>query len=164
MNARACIGIDPGATGAAVLLDLESSLLLVYDDLGGKVTAGNARDQWLREVLDGYDPKNIQVAIEAPPMALPKSIGTAVSSMVKLGINAGVWEGLVIAHGLRYSYVPAITWKSHMGLRGTEKRDSLAVACREFPWAAGSFARVKDIGRADAALIALYAARRLQLT
>jgi crossover junction endodeoxyribonuclease RuvC len=135
--------------------------MLVYDDLGGKQIAEQDRIQWLREVLVGYEQRSVQVAIEMPPKAFKGPNGT--SAIASLNENAGVWRGIVATLGYRWSYVAAISWKAHMGLRGSEKRDSLAVACREFPWAAGSFARVKDIGRADAALIALFAARRLQL-
>lgn len=164
MTARACVGIDPGATGAAVFLDLDSSLLLCYDDHGGKVTASHARAAWLREVLDGYQPTEVTVGIEAPPHALPPGMGQGVSAMVKLAQNAGVWEGIVAAMGLSYSYVAAMSWKAAMGLVKHPKADSLIVARREFPWASVYFQyKTKDVGRADAALIALFTARRLQL-
>lgn len=167
---KAVVGIDPGATGAAAVLDLDSSLLLIYADPGGREIPAHARAQWLEESLRPYPTTSITVAIEAPPMGWRGSpdaphAGASTSSMAKLNRNAGVWEGIAAAMGLSYSYVAAISWKSAMGLKGKEKGDSLIVARREFPWAASYFAyKTKDVGKADAALIALYAARRLRLT
>mgnify|MGYP000863071238 FL=1 len=159
---RAVLGIDPGAAGAAVAIDLESSLLSVFDMPGGKDIPAMEMARWVREQMEGYDPRNVQVGIEMTPEAMPPGMSST-SSMVKLARNAGVWEGIVAGQGFRYARVSPTSWKAAMGLKGKDKRDSLAVAQREFPWAEAYFRRVKDVGRADAALIALYAARRLRL-
>ena len=172
MSGRAVVGIDPGATGAAAMLDLTSSILELFDDPGGKVIAAHARAEWLREALSGYDPQMVTVAIEEPPRAWRRpnaeaedqTYNASTSSIAKLAQNAGVWEGIVATLGYSYSYVAAITWKSAMGLVKHPKADSLIVARREFPWASTYFLRkTRDVGRADATLIALFAARRLQL-
>ena len=53
--------------------------------------------------------------------------------------------------------VPPRTWKHAFGLR-SNKGESRALASRLLPEAAANFARVKDDGRAEAALLAIYGA------
>jgi hypothetical protein len=168
---KAVLGIDPGATGAAMFIDLETGILTPYDAPGGKVIPAHAMSHWLYETAAAYDPKGVQVGIEMTPSGWtprkkegeePKTPRSS-TALTGLARNAGVWEGIVASQGYAYRYVSPGTWKAHFGLRGKDKADALIVAQREFPAAIGLFGRKKDIGRAEAALIGLYVARNLRM-
>jgi crossover junction endodeoxyribonuclease RuvC len=57
-------------------------------------------------------------------------------------------------------YVTPAKWKKHFGLN-RDKGVSRSKATERFPEYANLFSRVKDDGRAEAALIALYGAEQL---
>lgn len=59
---------------------------------------------------------------------------------------------------MRVELVTPQQWKRHHGLLGADKDAARAVASRMFPGA--SLARTRDVGRADALLIAAYGASR----
>ena len=48
-------------------------------------------------------------------------------------------------------------WKRHLGLTGVEKDVARTLAIQRFPAAGEQLKRKKDIGRADALLVALWA-------
>ena len=62
------------------------------------------------------------------------------------------------ALGLPLERVRPSAWKMAMGLRGKPKAASRGMATELFPDFADQFRRVKDDGRAEAALIARYGA------
>jgi len=64
------------------------------------------------------------------------------------------------AHRIPVQYVTPSIWKKHFGL-SKEKGVSRGFAIQRFPEHAESFQRVKDDGRAEAALIALYGKDKL---
>lgn len=72
------------------------------------------------------------------------------------GRGCGVLEGVVAACGISYSFLRPQEWKRIMGIVAGAKKDaSRSLAIRTWPSQAKTFARVKDDGRAEAALIAL---------
>jgi hypothetical protein len=75
-----------------------------------------------------------------------------------LGLNSGIVIGVVQALGIPLERVRPATWKLAMGLRGKPKAASRGMATELFPDFADQFRRVKDDGRAEAALIARYGA------
>ncbi|MBP0492199.1 hypothetical protein [Roseomonas indoligenes] len=77
-----------------------------------------------------------------------------------LGRSFGQIEGALAAAGLAYTMVRPQVWKRDLSL-GRDKSASRARACQLWPGAAASFARVKDDGRAEAALIALHGSGRM---
>lgn len=76
--------------------------------------------------------------------------------MFSFGRSAGLCEGICAALGLRYAYVLPQAWKRLYGLTGRDKDCSRTEAIRLYPEIASELARKKDIGRADAVLIAGY--------
>jgi len=68
----------------------------------------------------------------------------------------------VTGHGYEVYYVTPAVWKKHFKL-SKNKGVSRSLACQRFPEAADQFTRVKDDGRAEAGLIALYGAERILL-
>jgi len=81
--------------------------------------------------------------------------GQGVSSMFRFGETYGATQMAVAAHKIPIQYVTPAKWKSHFRLN-RDKGVSRGLATQRFPDCADLFKRVKDDGRAEAALIALY--------
>lgn len=89
--------------------------------------------------------------------AMPKQ---GVTSMFSFGERYGFVIGLVAAAGVPYSFVRPAEWKRGVGIvAGAEKGASRLRAKQLFP-GTDFFDRVKDDGRAEAALIAYYGSQR----
>lgn len=139
------IGVDPGMKGAVAVLDDTGQLVTVHD----MPCAGAGVSAQLLAHLEDWRNIDATVVIE-DVHAMPKQ---GVTSSFGFGRSKGVVEG-VFAGALRpIVYIAPSTWKRH--LRLTKDKG----ACRQravelWPNHAGLFARVKDDGRAEAALIA----------
>lgn len=154
MTTTLTLGIDPGKLGAIAALDEAGGLVDVIDmpNAGGEVSAAllvDALDAW----CDGFT--RIGTVVVEEVAAFPKngSIGN-----FKLGMAYGVVLGVV---GIRWPLVrvrPA-TWKRSMGLT-SDKELSRRRAIETWPGSASAFARKKDDGRAEAALLALWGHQR----
>ena len=153
------IGVDPGKTGAVALLDSYGALVAIHDMplAGGDVSPhllANLED-WRNNSNPGGDFDNpgvgaFDVAVIEDVHSMPKQ---GVASSFGFGRSKGVAEGVFAGAGLRLVYVAPSTWKRALGL--TKDKD----ACRRraielWPAHCKLFARVKDDGRAEAALIA----------
>jgi crossover junction endodeoxyribonuclease RuvC len=141
------IGIDPGINGAIALLDTDGTLVDVYDMqcAGGAVSA-----QLLAAAENWADHTTYGTVIIEDVASMP---GQGVSSTFKFGRSKGVVEGVFAALGRPIVYITPAKWKRD--LRLTKDKG----ACRQravelWPHKAALFARVKDDGRAEAALIA----------
>lgn len=144
------IGIDPGATGAVALLiddHLTAVLDMPYDD--GQVIAPR-----LAEILNAGVRRTAMVE---RAQAMP---GQGSASTFKYGVGYGVILGVLGALNIPYETIHPSTWKRAMGLNGKDKDASRRMASELWPTHAASFARKRDDGRAEAALIGLYALRR----
>ena len=155
------IGIDPGVTGAiAFVKDFTFDRLDVQDM---PVMAGTGKRQQVngaeltkifRQAHQDYatvkKPENITVYIEQVS-AMP---GQGVSSMFNFGMSYGVVLGVVTALGYSVHLVTPQSWKKRAGLIGKEKDAARTKAQLLYPGA--DLGRKKDIGRADALLIARF--------
>ena len=81
--------------------------------------------------------------------------GQGVSSMFRFGQQLGALEMAAAAHGHELRYVTPSVWKKYHGL-SADKGVARGEAMNRFPLLAELFRRVKDDGRAEACLIALY--------
>lgn len=150
MTTTLTLGIDPGKLGAIAAVDETGALVDVIDmpNAGGEVSAAllvGALGAW----CDGWT--DIGTVVVEEVAAFPKngSIGN-----FKLGMAYGIVLGVV---GVRWPLVrvrPA-AWKRSMGLT-SDKELSRRRAIETWPGSAGMFARKKDDGRAEAALLALW--------
>lgn len=142
------IGIDPGLTGAIALLDSYGVLLNVYDmpvldrDVSAQLVAD--LDDWR-----GLDFHRSVTVIE-DVHSMPKQ---GVASSFKFGRGKGVVEGVFAGAGLSLRYVAPSKWKRDLKL-SKDKGASRQLAMELWPAHVGLFKRVKDDGRAEAALIA----------
>jgi len=147
------IGIDPGISGAIALYAPKAAWLEVHDM--PVLPRGNKG----KSQVDGYAVADIISSAGASPSVMIErasaSPGAGVASMFNYGFGAGVIEGVVCALNVHLTYVTPATWKKHFRLT-RDKGLSRSLACQRFPKYSELFRRVKDDGRAEAALLALY--------
>lgn len=149
-------GIDPGASGALAFFDVERGLLHVEDMpvlevvRNGK-TKREVVPQMIRTILERYEPLTAYVEQVG---AMP---GQGVSSMFQFGRSVGQVEGVLAGLRVPIERVTPQAWQKATGVRGG-KDGARMRAVELFPAYAQLFARKKDDGRADAALIAWWGA------
>jgi crossover junction endodeoxyribonuclease RuvC len=151
------IGIDPGVSGALALIAPDDSLSDLIDMptmlLTGKRQTVNAAE--LGKVLRGWlMGSHSTIAILEQVSAMP---GQGVSSMFSFGTSYGIVQGVMAALQIPLHFVRPQAWKQRAGIPPKSEKDlARTVAQRLYP--AASLERKKDIGRADAILIARYGA------
>ena len=143
------IGVDPGFSGAiAALGDNFASLddMPTVPNAKGKTELNHAA---LFALMDYVDAATVWLEkVGARP-------GQGVSSMFRFGQQVGAIEMAVAASGHELRYVTPAVWKSYFGL-SADKGVARGYAMKRFPALADQLTRVKDDGRAEALLIALY--------
>ena len=148
------IGIDPGATGAIAVLNERGDLDVVHDMpyADGQVIAPLLA-RMIAEYINQLDPAYDSVTCWVEQVR--SRPGQSAPGMWKFATGYGVILGVLGALDVPVRHVTPAVWKRNLGLtkdKGTSRR----LACELWPAHAASFARVKDDGRAEAALIALY--------
>jgi crossover junction endodeoxyribonuclease RuvC len=151
------IGIDPGLSGAIAFLD-ESNELIVEDVpvLPGKTRGSVVNIPVMCEIMmtHGWDAEH---AFIEQVSSMPKQ---GVATTFKFGETYGAQRAIVEAMHIPVTYVSPSKWKPDMGLN-RDKGLSRTRATQLFPSYASLFKRVKDDGRAEAALIAYYGREKL---
>jgi Holliday junction resolvasome RuvABC endonuclease subunit len=158
------IGIDPGVTGALVLLshngrvveaiDMPVRTFSRSDNRMAKRLDPEAISVVLRRWCEVFDPKRAIVEnVHASP-------GMGVSSAFSFGHGAGVLEACVTLAGLEPHYVSPSAWKRALGVpadkeASMQRASTLLGTSEHWPLK-------KHHGRAEAAMLALYG-HRLQL-
>jgi crossover junction endodeoxyribonuclease RuvC len=145
------IGIDPGLTGAFALI--EDNLLLEVEDMPTTATRRGGKQLNIPEVasiLREWSGRGTTVKLEAVH-AMPKQ---GVSSTFNFGMGYGALQGVIQTLGIPMALVTPQAWKKAAGLVGADKDYARTLALQLYPDA--DLARKKDIGRADAILIARY--------
>ncbi len=162
MTVRAYVGIDPGLTGAlaVVVTGGPETEARVWDTPTAKVSRGyEYLVASMHELLQLPEGAEIVAAVEQG-IAMPRQSS---SSTFKTGRGIGLWEGLLAGMGIPYEMVTVHRWKAALGIaKGADKATSRVLAQRLFPQLADQFARVKDDGRAEAILIALWLRRQYE--
>jgi crossover junction endodeoxyribonuclease RuvC len=151
------LGIDPGAGGALTILDTDNSTLKVFDMpvveiKRGKTTKRHVSAQLVAELLRN------ETINEAYVEAVHSMPGQGVSSSFSFGRALGVLEGVLAGLQIRTTLVPPATWLKEMRVHAG-KDGSRARAVEFWPKHADLFARKKDDGRAESALLAAYGAK-----
>lgn len=153
------IGVDPGLSGA-IAVCVNGVLREVADLPTVLVGGGSVKRQIdpaalaaiIRDWRARYGVDSEMAAIERVA-SRPKQ---GVASVFSLGHSAGIIAGVVAALGVPSAMVAPQVWKRAYML-GKDKAEARAMASGLFPDHAGKWARVKDDGRAEAALLARYA-------
>lgn len=149
------LGIDPGKSGAAVLLHDNGRIAEIWDapiiKIGTKkVYDTAAMADIIQSVIDAAFTNPVHVAIEQVA-ARP---GQGVTSMFEFGLGYGLWQGMIAVARIPATFYTPQAWKKGV-LAGMPpgKGASLVRAKQLWPTCIG-FNRAKDEGRAEAALIA----------
>lgn len=163
------LGIDPGITGAVAALvtggtiELRDAPTFVRKgsdkrrfDIGA---AAQLLDRWVAAARGaGHEVHAcIELAMAMPSDDTHGRRGMGAASAFGYGEGFGAWQGILAALEVDVTRVAPGKWKRDMGL-GRDKRDSIRRAIEIYPQLATQLTRVKDNGRAEAALIAHYGA------
>lgn len=143
------VGIDPGCSGAVVLLTSEGRyadhLNMPTIKVGTKSRVnGAALAAWLRQ-------HDIAHAWLEQVGAMP---GQGTASMFTFGHAAGVAEGILQGLAIPYTLVTPQAWKKTAGLIGSDKDAARSRAIQLFPDLRALDAKAKGQAIADALLIA----------
>jgi crossover junction endodeoxyribonuclease RuvC len=153
----AILGIDPGKTGALALLQPDG-LLMIEDVPVFKIGSKTTVDHYaLARVIDNWSPLKPVVWLEQ----VGTRPGEGSVGAFDFGRTYGILLGVCAAHFLTVNLVTPASWKVAMKVKG-DKDESRAAACTMFPRQSVLFARKKDDGRAEAALIAAYGVRQAE--
>lgn len=162
------VGADPGFTGAIAFLDPHTMGITVHDMPVVAQTKGKTTiNLWgLAELLDRYD-TGVKIAMIEKVHAMPRQ---GVSSSFLFGEGYGALQMACAGHGYEMHYAVPSVWKKHFGLifpKGATDKvvadASRGLALQRFPSLSEDLKRAKDHGRAEAALLALYAMEKLSL-
>ena len=147
-------GIDPGNTGCITLYNDDD--IVVYDMPILEITRNGKK----RSQIDLYDvarfidkyASDIAHAYIENPQGMP---GMASNSTYRLGLNCGIVQMAIASAFIPMTLIAPATWKKAMGL-SKDKGSSRLKASQIAPKWAANWSRVKDDGRAESYLIAVY--------
>jgi hypothetical protein len=146
-NGHCILGVDPGASGALAFYWPAKPDLIAVEDM--PITDGKVCPAQLADMVRTMKPDRAWLEKVG---AMP---GQGVTSMFNFGVSFGVAKGVIMALGVPLHLVRPHPWKKAFGL-GSDKEQARELAIRLWPGQAARFARKKDAGRAEAALIARY--------
>lgn len=151
------IGIDPGCSGALVVLS-ESGNYMAHINMptvkvGTKSRVnGAAIAAFLREQVGDFVAHAYLEQVGAMP-------GQGVSSMFTFGHAAGVVEGILQGLGIPYTLVTPQAWKKRAGLIGSDKDAARSRAIQLYPDLRALDTKCRGQAIADAILIARHGER-----
>ena len=149
-------GIDPGKGGALAVLDTAGDGLVRRVPLVKLPKPTPAYSEWQ---------SSWSAALAWVDLIVLEQVGARPTqgtvSMFNFGRVLGFAHCVAVASGARIEWVTPATWKGKLGLLKADKNASREKARQLYPKLAGEFARVKDDGAAEAALLAFYGHRYL---
>lgn len=150
------IGVDPGLSGAVAVLSPISGCIAIHDMPIAKVKKGKNEIMAgpLAEIIREYDAGEVWLeSVHAMP-------AQGVSSSFSFGDSFGVVKGIAAGLSIPLRLVTPQAWKKHHGILRSDKDVARTVASQLYPKV--ELHRKKDIGRADALLIARYGLDQLR--
>jgi crossover junction endodeoxyribonuclease RuvC len=154
------IGIDPGLSGAIARYDAAGSLDVVDVPTHALVRNGkNKREIDLQETARILDAMAKEAGTQIWIEQVASMPGQGVSSVFAFGKAYGILLGIAASTFTPIHLVTPSVWKREMGVTAS-KDGSRAKASSLLPAHSHNWSRVKDDGRAEATLIALYGARK----
>tara|TARA_R110000765_G_scaffold16975_4_gene46929 strand:+ start:2495 stop:2974 length:480 start_codon:yes stop_codon:yes gene_type:complete len=152
MTGLGVVGIDPGLSGAiahmydGVIVTVD---MPIFEVIKAKKKQREVDAVQLSTIIANFNPSMIVLEkVHAMP-------GQGVTSMFNFGRAFGAVEGVVGALRIPITHVTPQRWKSALRL-SSDKGESRRLATQLFPASADQWTRVKDDGRAEAALLAWY--------
>jgi crossover junction endodeoxyribonuclease RuvC len=140
------LAVDPGAKGAIAFYNPASPKDALVFDL-----PASARD--LHKLIVSRT-TGLERAIVERVAGRPGQQG-----VFNFGFSTGLVHGVLGSLGYDVELIAPAKWKPALGL-STDKNVSRALATQFFPHLTKDFSRVKDDGRAEALLLAVYASAR----
>lgn len=158
------LGVDPGMSGAFCLLHASTKRIVQIWDM--PVKDGHVDPEGVALIVDlslgGTGTRQLHAAVENVS-SMPRQAGA-----FNFGRSAGVVHGVLGALGVPFSLAQPNQWKSSFALRkgvgesqASTKTRARELAIKLWPETADSFRRVRDDGRAEAALIAFFYVRKM---
>lgn len=147
------LGVDPGCTGALVLVDVDALRVLRLLDIP---LIRDKKLAWVDGaiVIDWLEECRPEIAVvERVHYWSYDKHPSATSYMVRI---AGGIEACLSVLSIPIVHVEPSAWKRRAGLIGKDKTASLALAKARLSWPAGTMRLEKHKDRAEAALVALY--------
>lgn len=142
-------GCDPGLSGAVALFDAGNGVVETWDMPIVEVRQKKAvSPQLIKDILELHDAPLWIEQVSARP-------NQGVTSMFNFGKSYGMVLGVAAGLGMKVNYVTPQQWRKAVRCP-TGKDGSRARAMELLPAYSQMFARKRDDGRADAALIAYY--------
>lgn len=151
------LGIDVGLNGAIAIV--EGDQLIEVHDMPTFSMERNGKNKRMVNAAELARLIRQSAAGSAYLERLNAMPGQGVTSMFSMGQSLGVVLGILAALDIATTTIPPRTWQKALDVP-QGKDGSRYRAAQLFPAHAAQFARVKDDGRSDAALIAAYGARR----
>jgi len=151
------LGIDPGIRGGLAIVEISNGAMPQLIDATDIPVVGSGAKERVdvlatRAWITTHHPD--QAVIERA-QAMPKQ---GASSGFKYGRSVGALEAAVACCEVPLTIIEPTAWKRAHHLHGKDKEGARQLALQLFPSAHALFARKKDHGRAEAALIALFVA------
>jgi len=144
------LGIDPGHSGAFAWLDDDGELIDIADMPVARI---GTKDRIVPAlVADLICRRKVTMCWLEKVSTRP---GLAAASVLTTGREAGIIEGALAALSVPTTLVTPAEWTKAMRA-GADKGAHRQRACELWPGQSERFARAKDDGRADAALIAAH--------
>lgn len=149
------VAIDPGATGAIAWLSDAGDLLAIEDMPSMEILVGGKKRTrvsaaGLADLIGSIGDRRPRSAFVEKVGAMP---GQGTASMFSFGYSAGLAEGVLAGLGVPVEFLTPQAWKKNIGL--ADKAAARMRAGQQWPEMAKLFARKKDEGRAEAALMGL---------
>lgn len=147
------IAIDIGVSGAMAIMDTEKRLLEVFDLpvlADGPASRRTINGPLLAELVFRSHATRAFVEVVGPRP------GEGAVGAFAFGRSRGVVEGVLAAAAIPVTWLAAPTWKRAVGIppgKDGAKDAARSKAIAIWPGEAARFARIKDHGRAEAALI-----------
>lgn len=170
------IGVDPGLHGAIALYNVRPEAYQITHP-GVLAPAGALLDMPVKDgKIDAPELANSLMEMSLQPFLLKANVVAVVEHVASrprqqgafaFGLSTGIVHGILAALGIPFVTVAPSVWKPAMGLRRqpgeTEqenKTKARQLASQLFPNVKDMFERVKDDGRAEALLLAVYHANQ----
>lgn len=153
------LGIDPGLSGAFAFYEPEQNALIRFD-MPTHTVEKNGKARREPDALGLYT--SIDLTLDVLPrgtIVVIERVGPMPTDGARQAFNFGRTYGTILGvlagFKLRTEFVTPQTWKKKLNVPA-EKDGSRARASQLLPAHAGHWQRVKDDGRAEAAMIAFY--------
>jgi crossover junction endodeoxyribonuclease RuvC len=148
------LGIDPGIRGGLAVVSGDGNIGTLIDAIDIPTIGTGARERVdvaaIRDWILRHQPA---FALIERAQAMPRQ---GASSGFKYGRATGALETAIVLSSVPIEIVEPSVWKRHWRLPGKDKELARQRALELFPAAHAFFARKKDHGRAEAALLALH--------